>query len=151
MTYKTSQNWLASVWVSFFLLQVALLLLRSIAGADNDESRKLTSDMWSWYIPMVMPTLSLIVAALYAAAPATASASASAQETPLVRVIILVVLSLAYLLSLSALIVLPPSFGTSPKDHLDLLHNSNYWLGAFQLCIGASLGNFFPKKLGEAS
>src|ERR1700729_4125691 len=119
MTYKTSQNWLASVWVSFFLLQVSLLLLRSIAGADNDESRKLTSDMWSWYIPMVMPTLSLIVAALYAAAPATASESASAQETPLVRVIILVVLSLAYLLSLSALIVLPPSFGTSPKDHLD--------------------------------
>ena len=147
MTYKTCQNWLASVWVSFFLLQVALLLLRSIAGADNDESRKLTSDMWSWYIPMVMPTLSLIVAALYAAGPA----SASAQETPVVRVIILVVLSLAYLLSLSALIVLPPSFGTSPKDHLDLLHSSNYWLGAFQLCIGASLGNIFPKKLGEAS
>ena len=50
MTYKTCQNWLASLWVSFFLLQVALLLLRSIAGADNDESRKLTSDMWSWYI-----------------------------------------------------------------------------------------------------
>ncbi|MGX7000478.1 hypothetical protein [Caballeronia sp. KNU42] len=147
MTYKTCQNWLASVWVSFFLLQVALLLLRSIAGADNDESRKLTSDMWSWYIPMVMPTLSLIVAALYAAAPATASE----QETPAVRVIILIVLSLAYLLSLSALIVLPPSFGISPKDHLNLLHSSNYWLGAFQLCIGASLGNFFPKKVGEAS
>ena len=151
MTYKTCQNWLASVWVSFFLLQVALLLLRSIAGADNDESRKLTSDMWSWYIPMVMPTLSLIIAALYAAAPATASASTFAQETPAVRVIILIVLSLAYLLSLSALIVLPPSFGISPKDHLNLLHSSNYWLGAFQLCIGASLGNFFPKKVGEAS
>ena len=155
MTYKTCQNWLASLWVSFFLLQVALLLLRSIAGADNDESRKLTSDMWSWYIPMVMPTLSLIIAALYAAAPATASASASAsasaQETPAVRVIILIVLSLAYLLSLSALIVLPPSFGISPKEHLNLLHSSNYWLGAFQLCIGASLGNFFPKKVGEAS
>lgn len=151
MTYKTCQNWLASLWVSFFLLQVALLLLRSIAGADNDESRKLTSDMWSWYIPMVMPTLSLIIAALYAAAPATASASTFAQETPAVRVIILIVLSLAYLLSLSALIVLPPSFGISPKEHLNLLHSSNYWLGAFQLCIGASLGNFFPKKVGEAS
>ena len=100
---------------------------------------------------MVMPTLSLIIAALYAAAPATASASTFAQETPAVRVIILIVLSLAYLLSLSALIVLPPSFGISPKDHLNLLHSSNYWLGAFQLCIGASLGNFFPKKVGEAS
>lgn len=144
MTYKTCQNWLASIWVTFFILQVGLLVLRSITGAGySDESRKLTSEMWSWYIPMVMPTLSLIVAALYAAAPA------GTQETPLVRLVILIVLSLAYLLCLSALIVLPPSLGTSPKDHLDLLHSSNYWLGAFQLCIGASLGNFFPKKSAE--
>jgi hypothetical protein len=144
MTYKTCQNWLAGIWVLFFVLQVGLLVLRSIAGAgDSDESRKLTSEMWSWYIPMVMPTLSLIVAALFATAPA------DARETPLVRLIVLIVLSLAYLLSLSALIVLPPSLGTSPKDHLDLLHGSNYWLGAFQLCIGASLGNFFPKKSAD--
>ncbi|MDN7181406.1 hypothetical protein M0D69_26080 [Caballeronia sp. SEWSISQ10-4 2] len=146
MSYKTCQNWLASVWVAFFILQVGLLVLRSVVGAaDSDESRKLTSEMWSWYIPMVMPTLSIIVAALYAAAPA----ARQEMPTPVIRLVILIVLSLAYLLSLSTLIVLPPSLGTSPKEHLDLLHSSNYWLGAFQLCIGASLGNFFPKKSGD--
>jgi hypothetical protein len=140
MTYRNCQNWLAGVWVSFFLLQVGLLVLRSIAGAANgDESTKLTSEMWSWYIPMVMPTLSLIVAALYTATPA------NARETPIGRLMVLIVLSVAYLLSISALIVLPPSMGALPKDHLALLHSSNYWLGAFQLCIGASFGSFFPK------
>ena len=39
MTYKTCQNWLAGIWVLFFVLQVGLLVLRSIAGAgDSDES-----------------------------------------------------------------------------------------------------------------
>lgn len=144
MTYKTCQNWLAGVWVTFFLLQIGLLVLRSIAGAGgSDESRALTSEMWSWYIPMVMPTLSVIMGALYSAGPT------DARETPFIRLIVLVTLSVAYLSSISALIVLPPSLGTSPKDHLALLHGSNYWLGAFQLCIGASLGNFFPKKSAE--
>lgn len=140
MTYRRSQNALAVIWVLFFVIQLALLVMRSIAGASGDEeSRKLTTGMWSWYIPMVMPTLSLIAGALFVA-PAS-----DERDTPLLRVAILIVLSVAYLLSISMLLVLPPSMGTAPQDHLQLLHDSNYWLAPFQLCIGAALGAFFPK------
>lgn len=106
MSYRRCQNWLAGIWVIFFVAQAGLLLMRSIVGAtDIEEGRKLTSEMWSWYIPMVMLTLSVNVAALFGAP------SAQTADAPLARVVIIVVLSLAYLMSVSALIVLPPSMG----------------------------------------
>ncbi|SAL09126.1 hypothetical protein AWB71_00025 [Caballeronia peredens] len=144
MTRTRCQNWLAVIWALFFVIQIGLLVMRSIAGASgSEEGRTLTVGMWNWYIPMVAPTLTLIAGALFAA-PAS-----DTRDTSLVRVGILIVLSLAYLLSISALLVLPPSLGTTPQDHLQLLQNSNYWLGAFQLCIAGALGTFFPKQSAE--
>ncbi|BAN27967.1 hypothetical protein [Caballeronia insecticola] len=150
MTWRRCQNWLAVIWVLFFVIQVGLLVMRSIVGASgSDESRKLTAEMWSWYVPMVMPTLTLIAGALFAAPAAPAAPAVDAREVSAVRAGILFVLSIAYLLSIFALLVVPPSLGTTPQDHLQLLHDSNYWLGAFQFFIAAALGTFFPKQSAE--
>jgi hypothetical protein len=143
MNSRAGQNLLAGTWLLFFIGQVALLALRAVWGSDDPTYSSATNDIWKWYLPMVLPTVSIIVAAIFSSGPISERNSNVRQNV--FGVLVAMALSAIYLLSISALILLPPSLGLTPEEHVKLLRDSNYWLGGVQLCVGGALGHFFAK------
>jgi hypothetical protein len=144
MNSPATQKILAGTWLFFFLAQVALLALRSVWGSDDLNYSSATNDIWKWYLPMVLPTVSIIVGAIFSSTAIPGGAGDVRQS--IFGVLVAMALSVIYLSSISALILLPPSLGLTPEEHVKLLRDSNYWLGGMQLCVGAAIGYFFAKR-----
>ncbi|WP_321910280.1 hypothetical protein [Paraburkholderia sp. J11-2] len=141
MRTRTAQNILGGVWLCFFVIQCALLVIRTVLGSDDPSFSSATNEMWKWYLPMMLPTISIILATIYA----SRQSNTKHGDAGIYGIVIAILLSTLYLLSVSGLLIMPPTVGLLPDDHLKLLHESVYWLGVLQLCVGASIGHFFGK------
>jgi hypothetical protein len=141
MTVRASMWRLAAIWFGGAGLLFVILVGQSLTGYYEPR----TQDAWGWFLPTVMPTLSLIVGALVAdyRQPAAAGGdSAKAATSPLFW--LGACLSLFYLLFVAASILLQPFFAATAP--LTLMQRSNLWLGPLQgLCV-AALGFFFRSK-----
>jgi hypothetical protein len=138
---RTAQNILGGVWLGFFIAQSTLLVIRTVWGSDDASFSSTTNEMWKWYLPMVLPTISIIIGAIYA----SRQSSTKHGDAGVYGMVVAILLSTLYLLSVSGLLIMPPTVGLLPDDHVKLLHDSGYWLGALQLCVGAAVGHFFGK------
>jgi len=149
----TKSKWLfASIWLGGAGLVFLLLVVQSLVGRYGSQSE----DAWAWYLPTVMPTLSLIIGVLATdfrvAATANAPAAASATTTIATDAKILPVsargllwlgvgLSVFYLLLVAVTILAQPFLqGVSP---IELMHRSNLWLGPLQGLTAGVLAAFF--------
>jgi len=112
-----------------FLVVVA----QTMAGYYGDRAKS----AWSWLLPTIMPTLSLIVGAVVTQKPeSTATVDRLAYRISLG-------LSLCYLLLALATIAAQPFSGMGA---LDFMSTSNLWLGPLQGLLGISLGVFFGSR-----
>ena len=131
---------LATLWLSGSGAIALILIGQSLAGYYEPRSE----DAWGWFLPTVMPTLSLIVAVLAAdyRNPMVPETDVQAVEPRMLRLGI--ALSAMYLLLVALSILVQPFLSqTAP---VVLMHRSNLWLGPFQGLVAAVLGVFFQSR-----
>lgn len=131
---------LATLWFTGAGLIFFVLLLQSILnryGANVDE-------VWEWFLPTIMPTLSLIIGVLVMD---TVGKGTKIHTVDGFFFWLAFALSLAYLVVVLLTIFLAPF---SRLTGIELMKQSNLWLGPFQGLVSASLGAFFIHRDAEA-
>lgn len=134
----TKSKWLfAGVWMAGAGLVFTILVVQSLVGRYGAQSQ----EAWAWYLPTVMPTLSLIIGVLVSD---FRSAATDAQPMPVSAKGLLWLglgLSVFYLLLVAITILAQPFLqDVSP---IDLMHRSNLWLGPLQGLTAGVLAAFF--------
>jgi len=115
------------VWFIGSGVSFGILVVQSIFGKYGEN----VDAAWSWFIPTVVPTLSLMIGVMGAAA----IGSRDRRKVKINFFEIALWVSITYLVVLVGTIVLEPF---SPMEALTLMKMSNYWLGPIQgLAVGA--------------
>lgn len=126
---------LATVWFVLGGVIFLLLVIQTVMGYYGQRA----TDAWGWFLPNVMPTLSLIVGVLVldqmGGGVKTRTADAFLYRLALG-------LSCAYLLLILLSILVQPF---APLPPLELMQQSNLWLGPLQGLVAGALGAFFIK------
>jgi len=136
MLLEDARSTLLLIWMLGSGLVFAILTAQSIFGRYGDNLQA----VWSWFIPTVIPTISLMLGVLGATAM-TADA-----DTKVVKVFFYRLskyLSLFYLTILFLTVVLEP-FTQLPA--IKLYTTSNYWLGPLQGLVVGVIGVLFMSK-----
>lgn len=122
--------WFIGAGIIFFLIfgQTAL-------GKYGDKA----SEAWSWILPTIMPTLSLIVGVMVMDTLAK-NVKQTNVDTFFFKLTFGV--SAAYLLAVLLTLLIQPF---STLTAFELMSQSNFWLGPFQGLVAAVLGAFFVK------
>ena len=128
---KLAALWFAGAGVLFFVL-----LLQTIFGRYGERS----SDAWSWFLPTIMPTLSLAIGVL---AMDAFGKDIRVMEVDAFLFKLTFGISSAYLVAVLLLFLLQPFTTVSP---FELMNQSNLWLGPFQGLVAAAMGAFFVKS-----
>lgn len=128
---------LAIVWFAGSALALALFLAQTMGGKYGDETAK----AWGWFIPTVLPTLSLIIGVV--------TAQALQPDDPTVTVSSLsyrlsLWLSIVYLILVIATPLMEPI--VQPENPLDFFNLTTVWLSPVQGLAGIALGAFFVSK-----
>jgi len=138
------QKKLGVLWFSVAALLFLFLVVQSILGVYRYHTetgvQNLTSDAWGWFLPTLMPTLSLI-AAVFATDVARGENAIPTVDRFFFR--------MAFSLSVLYLAVVVMSLlGTTlfSPDPLSDLKTSNLWLGSLQGLASAAIGAFFVKR-----
>lgn len=136
MRMSVAKNRLAVVWLVGAGLAFALVFAQTLLGKYGDH----TEEAWSWLLPTVMPTASLIIGVYVSEVAGVARKPV--HVNPFVYRLALG-LSTAYLLAvLMTLLAIPLSdFGPTT-----LMEKANLGLGPFQGLVTAALGAFFVNK-----
>ena len=127
---------LTVLWFSGAGFLFILLLLQTLLGRYGEGPE----EAWAWFLPTVMPTLSLMIGILVSEALAKDSEKALVDR--FVYKLAFVV-SLVYLTVVSLTIFLSPF---SSLGQLELMTMSNLWLAPFQGLATAALGAFFVNR-----
>ncbi len=139
MLASTAQQTLAKVWYSGAgLLFLAVIILTAFAG--HEMGRMKPMDIWNWFLPTIVPTLSLIIGILVVDGVTERSSSRTVSRF-LFQLSFR--LSVAYLVALA--IVLALIFMPSVPGGLTI-KQSSLWLGPFQGLVTAALGVFFVQR-----
>jgi hypothetical protein len=133
----TAKKRLALIWFTGSGILFLILLIQTFFnhyGTQVDQA-------WSWLLPSVLPTLSLIVGVL-----ASDVTQRDRVDTQMDRFLVRCAIgfSVVYLVVVLAAILLQPvSTGVTP---LTLMHRSQLFLSPFQGLVTALLGVFFVKQ-----
>jgi hypothetical protein len=130
------QRRLAAVWLLGAGVVFIILVVQTLNNHYGDQAR----DVWGWFIPTLMPILTLVVSA-------TAAATAESKAT-VDRSVFQISLGLSvFYLSLVVATIAYQVFTTrKPSEMIELMKTSNLWLGPVQGILGISLGVFFGKQ-----
>lgn len=138
MDLKQAEWRLALLWLAASGLLFLLLVGQSFSNVYGDR----IADAWGWFLPTVMPTLSLVVGVLVAE-------GLSKQKKPRhidPRLVHLATgLSAVYLGLVATSIIGATAFGFGPPDQhvVETLNLSNLWLAPIQGLVAAALGVIF--------
>jgi hypothetical protein len=135
--FERCKKSLATVWFTGAAFTFVLILLQTLFGKFGGEERR----AWSWYLPTVMPTLSLIIGALVTDVRSEPSADTRRVDPFLYR--LAMSLSATYFLVVLVPVVTQPFTDMTILEVLDL---SSLWLGPLQGLVAASLGAFFIRS-----
>jgi hypothetical protein len=136
------KKWLAGVWFGFAAILFLIMVATTIVGAYQN----IADGVWSWFLPSVMPTLSLMIAVLVSDNQRTGKQSQTADKF---LFSLSLGLSVFYLLLLVLVIILQPLTSTFVDTPLEGFKKSNLWLGPLQGLVAAALGAFFINKENE--
>ncbi len=132
---ENARRKIALVWYGGGGLLFLFVLMQTFFGRYGDQPEK----AWTWLLPTIMPTLSLITGVLIAKKP-----SENPGQLPdpfLFR--LAMILSVFYLLVVFLTLLLQP---LSDLSIYELMTKSNLWLAPMQGLVTASLGVFFTQK-----
>jgi hypothetical protein len=133
--FALCQQKLATIWFvgsGFIVLLVVAESLGHIYGTSVKEA-------WSWLVPNIIPTLTLMIGVL-----ATGTKNQAMQATAAkIAYRLSAGISVFYLLLVVVAIVLWPATKMKP---LDLMNLSTLWLNPVQGLVGISIGGFFGSR-----
>jgi hypothetical protein len=134
---------LAVIWLSGSAIILAVLVIQTIMGKYGDKAQ----DAWSWFLPTIMPTLSLIIGVFVSDA---LGSGVGGKNIDSFMFRITCVLSSVYLILVASTLFLAP---VSTYPPLVLMKMSNLWLGPVQGLTAGAMGVFFlsPDKGGAPS
>ena len=130
-----ARRFVAIVWFAGGGICFALMILQSIVGRFTGVAQ----EMWAWFTPTVVPTLSLIIGVL----ASTASEDDSGRTVKKFFYHASVGISIAYLIILLLTMLLEPLAGTSNMTYFKF---SNFWLSPMQGLVVAALGALFNSR-----
>ena len=136
LTLRQCRKRLAAIWLIGSGILFFTVILQTIFKHYGDKS----SDVWAWFLPLIMPTLSLIMGVLVWDA-LDRSVEIPTADKFMYR--LAGILSSLYLLVLGFTFFLSPF---SPWTPLELMKQSSLYLGPFQGLVAGSLGVFFVSK-----
>jgi len=136
MRMSAAKNRLAAVWLTGAGLSFALVFAQTLLGKYGDHAEQ----AWSWLLPNVMPTASLIIG-VYVSEVAGVARKPVAVNPFVYRLAL--GLSVAYLLAVLMTLLSVPLSDYGPTT---LMEKSNLGLGAFQGLVSAALGAFFVNE-----
>ena len=136
MTIEEARKHLATLWFIVSGLLFLLLILQTIAGKYADK----VNEAWGWFLPTIMPSLSLIAATWVSDVTQT---SAEIQEANIFLYRLALSVSGFYLLAVF-LALIGNIFSNTPP--LELMRQSNLFLGPIQGLVAAIIGLFFIRK-----
>ena len=141
MTVGAARRRLAVIWFAGAGALFLILFLQSVFGLYGDR----LDEAWRWFLPNVLPTLTLMVSVFVAE---VRSGEPASRETDRFFYRLALTLSVAYL-AVVALTLLLSRVSAYPP--LELLSLSNLWLGPLQGVAGGALGAFFVRGGGSGS
>jgi len=133
---EEARNRLATVWLAGSGAVFLVLMVQSILGKYDQQLQ----EVWSWFVPTVLPTLALMIGVIGAAA---LSETNDQREVKSWFFRLTFGLSIFYLVVLAATILLEP-FSKTPGIQLFTL--SNYWLSPLQGLAVAAIGVLFTTQ-----
>lgn len=132
---STCKRRLAILWFIGGLAFFLLLVFQSIFGKYGAK----VEEAWAWFLPTIMPTLSLIIGVLVFDA---AAAGGTDKQIERFTFQLAFGLSAVYLVLVGLIPLVQPFTSLSP---FELMKRSGLWLGPLQGLVAASLGAFFVK------
>jgi hypothetical protein len=141
MSVSTAQKRLAVAWLA--LAVPLLLVLFAQTLTDRPVFGSKIKAVWGWFLPMIVPTLSLIVGTV--ATQARQPQSTETVDETAYRIAL--VLSVLYLLAVMATLV---ASATSRRP-MEMLDDVALFLAALQALVGYALGAFFVSKANAKS
>ena len=141
-TMNKCRKRLALVWLVGSGLLSLVVVLQTMGGKYADY----TEEVWDWFIPNFLPTLTLMIGVFV-----TQAAGRAAQAELVNRFLFRLAfgLSLVYLFLLALPIFALPFVRTEPKEMVAFLSQSDLWLRPAQGLVTASLGGFFVSRAGS--
>ena len=131
----TAQTRLAILWLGGAGVIFVLMLTQTVAGKYGGQAER----AWGWFMPTVVPTLSVILSAIaYSAARQSENQTVEGRAYRQTWW-----LSAFYLVVVLATLLLQPLSDLRP---LEFMSNANLWLGPLQGLVGIALGTFFTSK-----
>ena len=124
---------LAVVWLLLGGFLMLLVITQSLMGKFGEDLR----DVWSWFLPALLPTLSLIVSALVVDLSTGVGRASRKVDRFLYRLALW--LSVVYLLIVAAPLLIQPILAV---PNLELIKKTDLWLGPVQGLLGVVLGVF---------
>lgn len=121
--------WLAGAFVAMFIL---------IGETYGRVWGSVTPEAWGWFLPMVVPTLTLIVGSVVAELVKETRSTSKVQ--PLAFWVTFCV-SIIYLMLV--IVALCKAAYTSVEPPISVLKTSSLWLSGLQGLVGSSIGVFF--------
>lgn len=126
------------LWFVGFALNFVLFLLQNWNGAYAGSNK----DAWAWFLPTVIPSVSLIVGTIIYDSVKNTPGKTRVDRFPLWLTFSI---SLLYLLTLLATIGAAPNFNGGEKP-LAFLQSSSVYLNPLQGLVGITLGAFFVAR-----
>jgi hypothetical protein len=127
---------LSILWFIWAFVIFAVVVLQSIFGRYGEQ----VQEAWSWFIPTVVPTLSLMIGVIGEAAMQNQKDVRSVKRNFFKLAFWI---SAGYLLILSLTILLQPF---APVGAIELYVRSNYWLAPMQGIVAGALGLLFTSQ-----
>jgi 1,4-dihydroxy-2-naphthoate octaprenyltransferase len=146
ISMSASRKALGTIWLAGFFIPLLLLIVMTNNGSLQD-----TTAAWGWFLPTMLPTVSLIVAVFVAdainpgARDRRAGRATRASRVSRFFFVMACLFSVVYT-GLVLLVALEMPRTTSPAKLTDLLKNSNIYLGPIQGLVTAVLGVFFVNR-----
>lgn len=130
---------LAMLWFIGSGFIFVIVLLQTIFGRYEEKA----TEAWAWFLPTIMPTLLLIIGVLVMD---TLERGEKKQTVDRFIFWLSFSISLIYLIVVALTIFMQPFSNSSA---LELMKQSNLWLGPFQGLVSASLGAFYTTQRGN--
>jgi hypothetical protein len=141
------QQRLATIWGAGAVILVGTVVAQSVGGIyiriENGIEVDKSGEVWKWLVPLLLPTLSLMIGTVASEARKPATSDSANQFAYRMSA----VLSLVYYALIAGQLLL-----ASKSEHLDALTTSSLVLAPVQTLVGLALGAFFVSRAAsEAS
>lgn len=113
----------------------------SANSSDGTPRTSFTKDVWAWILPLLFPTLGLIVTTIVA----TRVPGGRPERVRCSFAYAALAFSVFYLLLIAITLLLQPFYATSPSDAVAKMQLSNLWLGPLQALVTSALAVAFVR------